>query len=200
MEKTEKSAKKRTKLEKLVENLPEIDENTPFLSKNDPEYDPYLSLPEMINLKPRYQSFVLEYITHMNGGKAAIACGYSKHKASSIASDLLNNREEVKAAKDACLALKNKKRAVTIDYVLDVITSTVERCRQAEKVLDKEGSPTGEYKFDAPAVLRGCELLGKHLAMFTDKVAGTMDTNVTGSITITPDLIKSVNDAIEQSC
>jgi hypothetical protein len=33
--------------------------------------------------------------------------------------------------------------------------------------------PTGEWKFDASNVLRGCELLGKHLGMFnTLKVVG----------------------------
>lgn len=29
--------------------------------------------------------------------------------------------------------------------------------------------PTGGYRFDAGNVLKGCELLGKHLKMFTDK-------------------------------
>ena len=55
------------------------------------------------------------------------------------------------------------------EYVIKTIMETIERCRQAEPILDKEGTPTGEYRFDAGNVLKGCELLGKHLKMFTDK-------------------------------
>ena len=56
----------------------------------------------------------------------------------------------------------------------------MERCKQAEPVILKSGehvkteNPDGEevpaYTFNANGVLKGAELLGKHLAMFTDKV------------------------------
>ena len=36
----------------------------------------------------------------------------------------------------------------------------MERCSQSEPVLDAKGRPTGVYKFDSFAVLKGCELLG----------------------------------------
>ncbi len=55
----------------------------------------------------------------------------------------------------------------------------MERCKQAEPVTYQNGNPVmidtpdGEiapaYKFDAAAVLKGAELLGRHLALFTDK-------------------------------
>ena len=73
-----------------------------------------------------------------------------------------------------------KRHEITIDYVLSTIQETVERCRQAEPVLDRKGNPVyvttpeGElvpaYTFDSQAVLKGAELLGKHLKLFTDKV------------------------------
>ena len=34
---------------------------------------------------------------------------------------------------------------------------------------DREGDETGEFRFDANAVLKGCELLGRNLELFTDK-------------------------------
>lgn len=52
--------------------------------------------------------------------------------------------------------------------MLTAIVETIERCKQAESVMFK-GEPTGEYKFDSEAALKGCELLGKHLKLFTDK-------------------------------
>ena len=57
---------------------------------------------------------------------------------------------------------------------------TMERCKQAEPMKHQNGDPVyvntpdGDvapaYKFDAGGVLRGAELLGRHLAMFTDNV------------------------------
>jgi hypothetical protein len=68
---------------------------------------------------------------------------------------------------------------VTQDYVLETIVETVERCKQASLVLDRKGepvlveTPSGDlapaYTFDARAVLKGAELMGRHLKMFTDK-------------------------------
>lgn len=64
-------------------------------------------------------------------------------------------------------------------YVLRSIYETVERCKQAKPVLDRQGIPvltelpTGDvtpaYVFDSKAVLRGAELLGKHIGMFKDQ-------------------------------
>lgn len=59
---------------------------------------------------------------------------------------------------------------VSVGYVLATIRDTVERCRRAEPVYDSEGHDIGEYRFDASNVMKGCELLGKHLRMFVDRV------------------------------
>lgn len=37
-------------------------------------------------------------------------------------------------------------------------------------VRDKDGNPTGTYKYNAQAALKGLELLGKNRGMFTDRV------------------------------
>lgn len=73
-----------------------------------------------------------------------------------------------------------EKFSVDTEYVLRAIVETVERCRQTVRpVVNKAGehqlteTPEGEglaYVFDAGNALRGAELLGKHLKMFTDKV------------------------------
>lgn len=78
--------------------------------------------------------------------------------------------------------LGNAAAQVELDeaYVLGTIRETVERCRQSDPVLDRKGeqvfteTPDGEsaaaYIFDAKNVLRGAELIGKHLGMFKEKV------------------------------
>lgn len=74
---------------------------------------------------------------------------------------------------------------ITQTYVLTTIQSTVERCRQGEPVRDLAGNPIkietedGEihavFKFDPTNVLRGCELLGRNLKMWTDKVEASVE-------------------------
>ena len=141
----------------------------------------YASIPEVAGLRPKWQSFVLEYMADLNASAAAERCGYSKNNAGTISVQLMA-RPQIKAAVSACLALRAKRSEITADYVLEVIRDTVERCRQAEPVKDREGMPTGEYKFDAQAVLKGAELLGKHLAMFTEKIAGKVELEHSGEV------------------
>ncbi len=74
-----------------------------------------------------------------------------------------------------------KRVEVNQDYVLDSITDTMERCKQAAPVLDRKGAPVmietadGDivpaYTFQAANVLKGAELLGKHLGTFLPDAA-----------------------------
>jgi phage terminase small subunit len=59
---------------------------------------------------------------------------------------------------------------VTREYVIDLLVSTIDRCRQAEPVMVRGVVVPGEYQFDVANALRATEMLGRHLKMFTDKV------------------------------
>lgn len=119
-------------------------------------------------LTDKQELFCQQYLVDLNATQAAIRAGYSKKTANEQGSRLLAN-----VSVSARLAVLQEKRLKKIevdqDYVLKTIIDTVERCKQAEPVLDREGNPTGEYKFDSNAVLKGSELLGKYLAMWTEK-------------------------------
>ncbi len=121
------------------------------------------------NLTPKQQMFAVEYLVDLNATKAAIRAGYSEDSARAIGSENLTKPDIQKAIAEA-MEHRAKRVQVNADYVISNIKSTVERCSQAEPVLDKEGERTGEYRFEANAVLKGCELLGRHLKMFTDKL------------------------------
>jgi phage terminase small subunit len=117
----------------------------------------------------RQQRFVEEYLVDLNATQAAIRAGYSAKTAASQGERLLRN-VEISAALTAAQAVRSKRTEITQDYVLDNLRSVVERCMQAEAVLDREGQPTGEFTFNAAGANKGLELLGKHLGMFVNKI------------------------------
>jgi len=119
-------------------------------------------------LTPKQEQFCLEYIVDLNGTQAAIRAGYSEKTANEQASQLLT-KPAVKRRVQELMGERSKRTEITADYVLGKIKETIERCSQAEPVYDKDGLATGEWKFEHNGVLKGCELLGKHLKLFTDK-------------------------------
>lgn len=120
-------------------------------------------------LTPKQAAFVDEYLVDLNASKAAIRAGYSEKTADQQAYQLLQ-KTSVHEAIAARMKERQKRTGITQDYVLQTIQETIERCKQAEPVLDKDGSPTGEYRFDATSILKGAELLGRHLGTWNDKL------------------------------
>ena len=132
-----------------------------------------------ITMTPKQQRFVQEYLVDLNATQAAVRAGYSEKTARSQGQRLLTN-VDIAMAIEVGQAKRSERTEVTQDYVLNSIVETIERCKQAEPVKYQNGEPVfidtpdGDvaraYKFNATAVLKGLELLGRHLAMFTDKV------------------------------
>jgi len=126
-------------------------------------------------LTPKQAQFVAEYLIDLNATQAAIRAGYSEKTAYSMGQRLLKHVEVGTAITEA-QAKRAERTKITQDYVLDSIFSTMERCKQAEAVTDRNGdavlveTPTGDlvpaYTFNAMGVFKGAELLGKHLGMF----------------------------------
>jgi phage terminase small subunit len=109
-----------------------------------------------MSLTAKRQAFVREYPIDLNATKAAIRAGFSEKTAYSQGQRLLKN-VEVAAAIQKALAERSERTEITQDYVLTSIMETMEQ---------RKG--TGEHS-NPNAVLKGAELLGRHLAMFTDK-------------------------------
>ena len=110
----------------------------------------------MNKLTAKQQRFVAEYLVDLNATQAAIRAGYANSGASVEGTRLLANAK-VSAAVAAAQAKRSERTEITQDYVLTSIRDTME-----------ERKGTGEHG-NPNAVLKGAELLGRHLAMFTDK-------------------------------
>lgn len=120
-------------------------------------------------LTPKQSKFVEEYLIDRNATQAAIRAGYSENTAATIGNENIR-KPLIQAAINNGVVKMTERAELTQDYVINNIMQTVDRCSQAEPVRDRDGEETGEYKFEHNGVLKGCELLGKHLKMFTDKI------------------------------
>jgi phage terminase small subunit len=104
-------------------------------------------------LTPKQALFVKEYLVDLNGTQAAIRCGYSPNSAIVQASRLLTN-DNIKNSIQAGMDKRAKKTEITADYVLNGIKDTIEKAQLNDRYSE---------------TLKGLELLGKHLKLFTDK-------------------------------
>ena len=68
----------------------------------------------------------------------------------------------------SAMATKNAilKTGLDREWVISRLMTVVDRCMQAEPVLDKEGSPTGEYNFDATGANQALKMLGDTMGLF----------------------------------
>ena len=130
----------------------------------------------MGTLNEKQQRFIDEYLVDLNATQAAIRAGYSPSTARQQGSRLLTHAD-IQTAVTERQEQRAERVQVSQDYVLESILEVMQRSKQASPVLDRNGDPvmtelpTGEvapaYTFNAGAVLKGAELLGKHLGMFT---------------------------------
>lgn len=133
----------------------------------------------MADLNDQQERFCHEYIVDLNGTQAAIRAGYSETSARQIASENLskpNIRQRVKEL----AAERNEAVGLSAQFVIEGIVRNIRRCEQAERVKHPNGEPVmcetedGEvaavYRYESTSALKGYELLGKHLKIFTDKV------------------------------
>lgn len=150
-------------------------------------------------LSPKQEKFCLEYLKDLNGSQAAIRAGYSEKASRAIASELLtfpNVMARVKELRDRM----HKKLELTNEWVLERLMRIADadmrkvarwnesgvRFKSSEELTDDEAytieevSETtnehgGSLKLKQSSKAKALELLGRSLAMFTDKMEHTVD-------------------------
>lgn len=126
-------------------------------------------------LSLKRQRFAQEYLVDGNGTQAAIRAGYSPRTANEQAARLLANVSVKRAIIDGMRSV-TKRCEVDADWIRSKLKLNAERALQEIPVLDKEGEPTGEYRYEGNVANRALELLGKDKAvgMFEDAVKGEL--------------------------
>jgi phage terminase small subunit len=112
------------------------------------------SIQEVIDsLTIRQRRFVEEYLIDFNGTQACLRAGYTgKH----VNRQAFQNMEHpgIRAAIDFMVAQRASESAIKPDYVIKKVTKAIE---------------TAEQEGNHSAVLKGCELLARHLGMFIER-------------------------------
>lgn len=122
-------------------------------------------------LTEKQRNFVNEYMKDMNATAAYLRAGYdcTEGAARRAGSRLLSNvdiQSEIGQRTDKM----EKESGISVQWVLEKLTELTERCMQAEPVLDREGNPVGEWKFDSAGANKALDSIGKYYGMFRDKV------------------------------
>jgi phage terminase small subunit len=106
-------------------------------------------------LTVRQKRFVEEYLVDFNASQAVIRAGYNPSEANrrKLGSELLDH-PGVRVAIDVATAERADRSAIKPDYVIKKVMRTIEKA-------EADGSHN--------AVLKGCELLARHLGMFIER-------------------------------
>jgi phage terminase small subunit len=128
----------------------------------------------------KHETFCQEYLKDLNGTQAAIRAGYSE-KTANVQSSAFLAKPNIRARIQELMAERSKQTLVDAAYVIEGLVEVKERCMQRKPVmvwdarqkamvqkLDEEGNNV--WEFDSNGANKALELLGKHLAMFTDNV------------------------------
>jgi phage terminase small subunit len=126
----------------------------------------------MKSLSEKQKAFVQEYLVDLNATQAATRAGYSPKTANEQSVQLMK-LPTIKRAIMEAIKERSDRVQLDADWVLARLKLISDRCCQEIPVLDSNGKPTGEFKFDSAGANRATELIGKHLAMFTDKLEHT---------------------------
>ena len=110
----------------------------------------------------KQKRFVIEYLKDGHGTNAAIRAGYSRASAANIASENLT-KPEIRDAVAGVVQAQQADLRIDADWVLIQLVKNFSRSMQAEPVLDREGHPTGEYKYQGAVANKSLELIAKHM-------------------------------------
>lgn len=123
-------------------------------------------------LDQRQKKFCDLLLVGKSGTEAATEAGYSAKSAASRASKL-RATEYIQDYLTARTDLEAAKLGITEGWILSKTVQIVERCMEAEPVLEwdetlREKVPKGRYVFDATGALRGLKQIGEIIGVGTE--------------------------------
>jgi phage terminase small subunit len=135
---------------------------------------------------PRHERFCQELAKGKSATEAYETAGFksSRPNASRLQhqENLRQRVVEIQSERSAIEreATEKAAEALSIDkqWVMSRLVENVDRSMQATQARDREGNPTGDFKYEGSVANKALELLGKELGMFIDR----KNLNVTGDL------------------
>lgn len=125
------------------------------------------TFPAYRKLAPRFRTFVDAIVSGKTGALAVLQIRPTLGRPDDLAYHW-RQRPDVRAALAERLEAALEDAGINNVYVLRGAREVFERCMQGVQVLDREGAPTGEWKFDARGALGALDVMAKYLKMFGD--------------------------------
>ncbi len=124
----------------------------------------------MPKLNAKQVRFCEEYLIDLNATQAAVRAGYSEKTSKQIGSENLSKPDIAEYIAELKQD-RSKKTEIDAAWVLAAAKKVHDRCMQEEAVVDRDGAPTGEYKFEHSGANKALEIIGKHIDVqaFLDK-------------------------------
>lgn len=127
-------------------------------------------------LTAKQAAFVAEYLIDLNATQAAIRAGYSEKAAKAIGAENLTKPDVQEAIKEAMQA-----RAERTEITQDKVLKDVEAIKR-DAMRSKIGKDGTEEMINHAAALKACELQGRHLKMWNDKLDITANVSIADAI------------------
>lgn len=127
-------------------------------------------------LTAKQAAFVAEYLIDLNATQAAIRAGYSEKAAKAIGAENLTKPDVQEAIKEAMQA-----RAERTEITQDKVLKDVEAIKR-DAMRSKIGKDGTEEMINHTAALKACELQGRHLKMWNDKLDITANVSIADAI------------------
>jgi phage terminase small subunit len=124
----------------------------------------------MTKLNAKQIRFCEEYLIDLNATQAAIRADYSEKTAKQIGSENLSKPYIAEYIAELKLE-RSTETKIDAAWVLNAAKKVYDRCMQEEAVTDRDGGPTGEYKFEHSGANAALGIIGKHIDVqaFLDK-------------------------------
>ncbi len=148
----------------------------------------------------REELFCLEYINDFNGTQAYLRAGFKvTYQTARVEASKLLAKPNVLARVKELIRERAERLCLDADNVVLRLIDIYEKCMSEKPVLafnydTRQMEETGEYVFDSKGALKATELIGRHLAMFKDKLELSGELKIADSLAAAR---KRVQDAAE---
>lgn len=125
------------------------------------------------NLTPKEEKFVQGLFAGLSQRKAykeAFDTSKMQDNTIDVVACNLAKQDKIAIRLNQLTERRAEKTGWSVDKLIKEFEEIKEMCKASVPVLDRQGEPTGEYRFDSSGAVKSLENIGKLLGMYTEKL------------------------------